>query len=723
MRLQDLRLYGVSLVVTFAALSALPSTGRAASIVADFDGATYWVNDPATGVVLNDPVHGRLRYDSDAAPEPDSEQQALYHNVDELSLTILHDGVPVHSFSATGGTIVVVSSPSAYALYARGSTGLEDDALLGQPLEALTLNLQNDHAVPGATTALPMEISLASFNPILSFVDVNVNDNTWLSAYITSIHVVPEPDSYVIIVGAALAGGYVAHARRSRAGRRSALRQDQRTRDNFEMRTAGSTFKATDEARFGRRFYMCRRFFNLQLITTVVLCGAARAATFTNLGSLGGYSTYGVPFDLSENGLVIVGWSASPTVYDESAGFRWSSGLGMEQLPDIPAGVMTPSAVSANGQVIAGNSGAGYPIAHRWTSPSGWQSLGDLPGGDALSYANAISSSGATIVGASRTEPRSASTTGWQAFRWTGEMGMTGLGYANPNDVESNALAMSADARFIVGTFTTATHNTYAFRWSTEAGMQPLAGDPANSQANAISNDGRVIAGVSMGGFGPLYRAFRWTEDGGMQNLGVLEESGFHPSSIATGMTSDGSIVVGHSYAGTVGDNIVPFIWDASHGMRSIQEMLLNEFGLAASLAGLTLTLTPLISADGKILAGTAFDKLGGFHGWRVDLNAHPARSPLGDLDQNGVVEGPDLIKWSDSFGGIEAASTQGDVDGDADVDGTDFLLWQRLLGSAVPALSANGTLPEPTGLLLIVAGTMATFPRSVRMCRKHARS
>jgi alkylation response protein AidB-like acyl-CoA dehydrogenase len=34
---------------------------------------------------------------------------------------------------------------------------LEDDTLLGQPLEALTLNLQNDHGVPGATTALPVE--------------------------------------------------------------------------------------------------------------------------------------------------------------------------------------------------------------------------------------------------------------------------------------------------------------------------------------------------------------------------------------------------------------------------------------------------------------------------------------------------------------------------------------------------------------------------------------
>jgi hypothetical protein len=115
--------------------------------------------------------------------------------------------VPIHYFSATGGTIVVVSSPSAYAFFARGSVGLEDDTLLGQPLEALTLNLQNDHGVPGATTAFPVELSLAPFNPILSFVDVDVNDHTWLSAYITSIHVVPEPGSFVFIVSGIIAGG------------------------------------------------------------------------------------------------------------------------------------------------------------------------------------------------------------------------------------------------------------------------------------------------------------------------------------------------------------------------------------------------------------------------------------------------------------------------------------------------------------------------------------
>jgi hypothetical protein len=207
MKLLHLRSLGTSLFIALVEFFALSECCGAAPIVVDFDGTIYSVTDPATGVVLNDPVYGRLRYQSDAVPEPDSDQQALYHNVDEFSLSIYHDGVPTLSFSATGGTIVVVSSPSAYAFLARGSEGLEDDTLLGQPLEALTLNLQNDHGVPGTTTALPVDLSLARFNPTLSFVDVDVNDNTWMSAYITSIHVVPEPGSFAFIVSGTIAAG------------------------------------------------------------------------------------------------------------------------------------------------------------------------------------------------------------------------------------------------------------------------------------------------------------------------------------------------------------------------------------------------------------------------------------------------------------------------------------------------------------------------------------
>jgi len=193
--------------LTFAHFFALPGCLTAEQIVADFDGTIYWVSDPATGVVLNDPVHGRLRYRSDAVADPDSEQQAVYQAVDELSLSILHNGVPIHYFSATGGRIVMASSPTYYAFLGRGSLGLEDDTLLGQPLEALTLNLQNDHGVPGSTTALPVELSLSNFNPALSFVDVDVNDNTWLSAYITSIRVVPEPGSLFLVASGVIACG------------------------------------------------------------------------------------------------------------------------------------------------------------------------------------------------------------------------------------------------------------------------------------------------------------------------------------------------------------------------------------------------------------------------------------------------------------------------------------------------------------------------------------
>ncbi len=367
---------------------------------------------------------------------------------------------------------------------------------------------------------------------------------------------------------------------------------------------------------------------NVAVIGILVIYSSAHAASFTTLGSLGGFSTYGVPIDLSDNGMIIVGGTASPLIYDQGAGFRWSLGLGMEQLPDVAAGSVTPSAVSSDGHVVAGNLGYGYPIAHRWSLPIGWQSLGDLSGGDNVSYSNAISGDGHFIIGASRTEPRSVTTTGWQAFRWSNELGMQGLGYANATDLESNALAISGDGRFIVGTFTTVTNNTYAFRWTQETGMQPLTGDPGNSQANAVSDDGRVVAGVSLSGFGPLERAFRWTEEGGMTSLGVLEETGYFPTSQATGMSADGSIIVGISAAGNPGDNYVPFIWDASHGMRSIQSMLINDYGLTESLAGWTLSQTPYISADGQILAGTAFDVSGNYQGWRVDLNAPPIPEP-----------------------------------------------------------------------------------------------
>jgi len=75
---------------------------------------------------------------------------------------------------------------------------------------------------------------------------------------------------------------------------------------------------------------------------------------------------------------------------------------------------------------------------------------------------------------------------------------------------------------------------------------------------------------------------------------------------------------------------------------------------------------------------------------------------PDADFDDDGDVDGSDLVKWKNGFGASGAAMhMQGDADVDLDVDGADFLTWQRQLGS-VAAVAISSAVPEPaTGVLL----------------------
>jgi T5SS/PEP-CTERM-associated repeat protein len=79
-----------------------------------------------------------------------------------------------------------------------------------------------------------------------------------------------------------------------------------------------------------------------------------------------------------------------------------------------------------------------------------------------------------------------------------------------------------------------------------------------------------------------------------------------------------------------------------------------------------------------------------------------PTTSFTADFDEDGDVDGGDLVQWRGDFG-INALS---DADNDGDSDGADFLAWQRQLGSS-PMLSATATaVPESrsAGLLLMAS-------------------
>jgi probable HAF family extracellular repeat protein len=113
--------------------------------------------------------------------------------------------------------------------------------------------------------------------------------------------------------------------------------------------------------------------------------------------------------------------------------------------------------------------------------------LGDLPGGAVHSRAFGVSADGSVVVGSTGAAP---SSSGSQAFRWTVDTGMVGLG----ESFSSAAFDVSADGSVIVG------WSVYgqAFRWTQDTGMVGLGDFPGGlflSSANAVSGDGSIVVG------------------------------------------------------------------------------------------------------------------------------------------------------------------------------------------------------------------------------------
>jgi hypothetical protein len=61
------------------------------------------------------------------------------------------------------------------------------------------------------------------------------------------------------------------------------------------------------------------------------------------------------------------------------------------------------------------------------------------------------------------------------------------------------------------------------------------------------------------------------------------------------------------------------------------------------------------------------------------------------DFNEDGDVDGADLLTWRNAYG----SNANGDTDADSDTDGRDFLVWQREFTGSGP-LSAGTAIPEP---------------------------
>jgi probable HAF family extracellular repeat protein len=151
-----------------------------------------------------------------------------------------------------------------------------------------------------------------------------------------------------------------------------------------------------------------------------------------------------------------------------------------------------------------------------------------------------------------------------------------------------------------------------AFRWTAQEGMVGLGSLPGgkyDSTAYAVSSNGRIIVGAGCAANG-LAEAFRWTAEEGMVGLGWLVPEGLGDS-VAFDVSADGSVIVG---AAQKNRRNVAFIWDAQHGMRSLSDVLTNEYGL--DLNGLTLMEARGVSDDGRTIVGIGYGQDGASQGW-----------------------------------------------------------------------------------------------------------
>jgi uncharacterized membrane protein len=150
-----------------------------------------------------------------------------------------------------------------------------------------------------------------------------------------------------------------------------------------------------------------------------------------------------------------------------------------------------------------------------------------------------------------------------------------------------------------------------AFLWSADRGIRRLGflADHQRSFAWDVSYGGTVVVGTSLGEEPP--RAFRWTADAGMEPLAEVGEW-----SDAAGVSGDGRRVILNV---EIEDELTPFLWDETLGARPLVDAL-AEHGFALR-DGEGFERVTGISEDGRVLVGWGYNRRGG-RGFRLTLPA-----------------------------------------------------------------------------------------------------
>lgn len=381
---------------------------------------------------------------------------------------------------------------------------------------------------------------------------------------------------------------------------------------------------------------------------------------FQSIGTLSGEGNSSGVWGISGDGKTVVGYSLDDGVQEA---IRWSQASGLVGLGFVPGGDDSTYAqcASFNGWLIGG-AGVGEEGSAAWTwseatgltsivPPGADQEMGFYP-----FNLRGMSADGGVLVGQAIVDGEE------MAFRWSETEGFVALGDLPGSVVNSAAFAASGDGNVVVGR-SVSDNGTEAFRWTQESGMVAmgdLPGGSFGSSALGVSADGSTIVGNASDATGSV--PFRWTELTGMVSLGGLP--GGDGTGNAYDVSANGGIVVGASDGP---NGIEASIWNSTDGMRSVKEVLENNFGI--DLTGWHLERAEGISDNGCVLAGRGVNPDGIDEGWVARLVLEEFANQDADCDVD--LDDFEIVVECLTGPGQQPsnACAQADVDGDGFVD------------------------------------------------------
>ncbi len=222
------------------------------------------------------------------------------------------------------------------------------------------------------------------------------------------------------------------------------------------------------------------------------------------------------------------------------------------------------------------------------------------------------------------------------------------------------ARAASFDGAVVVGILAPVSNQLRAFRWTAQTGVQNLGTLPGggNSLALAVSWDGATVVGRAFNAQNQL-RAFRWTAQTGMQELDTLGGD-----STAWGVSADGSIVVGESQRTDL-QSYRACRWTPEAGVQD-----LNEVYAALLSEGSFLLTAQAVSPDGRYIVGSGYNAAAErYEAFLLDTWR------FGDTNGDGCIDDSDLLNVLFAFGTPGTGYTRHeDINKDGVVDDADLL-------------------------------------------------